>query len=90
MTSTTIGIKLDEDTRERLKHLSLLKERSPHWLMKAAIREYLDREEARERERHEDQARWKRYVQTGAFIDNDSMMSWLDGLAEQARTKAGN
>jgi predicted transcriptional regulator len=89
MASVTVGIKLDEETRERLKHLSALKERSPHWLMKAALREYLDREEAYERQRHEDQARWERYLQTGAFIDNESMMSWLDRLAEEARNKAG-
>ena len=88
MASTTLGIKLDEETRERLRRLSALKDRSPHWIMKAAIQAYLDREEEYERERREDQERWERYVRTGAFIDNDAMMSWLDGLAEEARGRA--
>ena len=87
--STTVGIKLDEDTRERLQQLSALKDRSPHWIMKTAIREYLEREEAYERERREDEERWARYLRTGAFVDNDTMLRWLDGLAEQARAKAG-
>jgi predicted transcriptional regulator len=87
MASTTLGIKLDEKTRQRLKQLAELKDRSPHWIMKTAIGEYLDREEAEERQQAEDRARWERYVETGAFIDNDEMMSWLDGLAVKARTK---
>ncbi|MCU0935272.1 MAG: ribbon-helix-helix protein, CopG family [Gammaproteobacteria bacterium] len=89
MSPTTVGIKLDEETRERLQRLSTAKDRSPHWIMKTAIREYLEREEAYERERREDEARWERFERTGAFIDNDTMMRWLDALAAQARAKAG-
>lgn len=48
--------------------------------MKAAIREYLEKEERWERERREDDARWDRYVETGAFIDDDDMTRWFDGL----------
>ena len=89
MPPRTVGIKLDEDTRERIQRLSALKDRSPHWIMKTAIREYVEREEAYERERREDEERWARYLRTGAFVDNDTMLRWLDGLAEQARAKAG-
>jgi len=87
MSTPSYGVKLDEKTRDRLKSLGEVKDRSPHWLMKTAIREYLDREEAFEREKREDQERWDRYVHAGTFIDNDSMMSWLDGLAQTARKK---
>lgn len=88
MATTTHGIKLDDETRERLRALSKLKDRSPHWLMKAAIQEYIEREEAAERERLEDRARWERYMRTGAFVANDEMMSWLDALANEARSKS--
>ena len=87
MPGSTIGVKLDDETRDRLKSLGSLKDRSPHWIMKTAIREYLDREEVFEREKREDRERWERYILTDSFIDNDSMMRWLDGLAEQARGK---
>ena len=43
------------------------------------------KEAAQEREGVEDQTRWERYAETGVFIDNDEMMSWLDELANEAR-----
>ena len=42
------GVKLDENTKQRLYTLGAVCERSPHWLMKTAILDYLDREEAYE------------------------------------------
>ncbi len=78
MAETTMGIKLDPQTRERLKELGQRKDRSPHWIMKAAILEYLLREERYEREKEEDRARWETYQRTGAHISNDAMNVWLD------------
>jgi predicted transcriptional regulator len=78
MAETTMGIKLDPQTRERLKELGQRKDRSPHWIMKAAILEYLSREERYEREKEEDRARWETYQRTGAHISNDAMNAWLD------------
>ena len=43
MNPTTMGVKLDERTRDRLKILGEARRRSPHWLMREAIREYLER-----------------------------------------------
>lgn len=83
--TTTTGIKLDETTRARLRALGGLKERSPHWLMKHAIAEYLDREERYERERQEDWHRWQRYQESGAFIDHEAMRERLSTLAARAR-----
>ncbi len=78
--ATTMGVKLDEETRNRLKVLGKARKRTPHWLMKSAILEYLEREEAHEAEKREDMERWNRYLQTGEVISNDEMMSWLDDL----------
>jgi predicted transcriptional regulator len=86
--NTTTGIKLDEATRTRLKILGGLKERSPHWLMKRAIAEYLDREERHEREKQEDMRRWQRYQDSGTFIADQDMRIHLSTLAETARNKA--
>ena len=87
MPSTTMGVKLDAETRERLVRLGKQRSRSPHWLMKAAIRDYLDREERREREYQEDVARWERYVETGAHLSHEDMTRWMDGLVAQAERK---
>ena len=83
--ATTTGIKLDETMRARLQALGGLKERSPHWLMKRAIAEYLEREERYEREKQEDRRRWQNYQETGAFIGHEEMQKRLNTLAEQAR-----
>ncbi|MBW4642993.1 MAG: ribbon-helix-helix protein, CopG family [Goleter apudmare HA4340-LM2] len=71
------GIKLDASLHERLKALGQIKDRSPHWLMRAAIAEYVEREEAYEREKREDRERWERYQASGNAIPNEVVDSWL-------------
>jgi predicted transcriptional regulator len=60
MATTTLGIKVDKATQARLQALAKAKDRSPHWVLRRALAEYLEREEQRERERHEDEERWDR------------------------------
>ncbi|SDI50698.1 trifunctional transcriptional regulator/proline dehydrogenase/L-glutamate gamma-semialdehyde dehydrogenase [Pseudomonas panipatensis] len=45
MATTTLGVKLDDATRERLKQAAQLLDRTPHWLIKQAIFNYLERVE---------------------------------------------
>ena len=45
MSTTTLGVKLDEATRERLKLAATQLERTPHWLIKQAIYNLLDQVE---------------------------------------------
>ena len=73
-----IAIKLPENDRERLSRLAEAKKRSPHWLAKEAISQYLDREEAVEHFKQETIARWGEYRQTGKTVSNDVVMTWLD------------
>lgn len=79
--STTHGVKLDEATQQRLKTVARSLDRAPHWVIKTALIEYLNREEARIREYEEDQARWDRFQQTGQAIEQERVMQWLDALA---------
>ncbi len=78
MSSTTMGVKLDEQTRERLKVLGEARRRSAHWLMREAIREYLNREEAAERRNLEADEAWAEYQRTGQFFGNEAMTAWLN------------
>jgi len=88
MKTTTMGVKLDNDIRDRLKALGTAKERTPHWLMKKAIQEYLEKEEKHEREKKEDRQRWQRYQDTGEYLDHEEAKKRLTRFADQARTKA--
>lgn len=80
--SSTLGVKLDENTQARLKALARSLDRAPHWVIKTALTEYLDREEQALRERLEDDARWRRYQESGQAIDQARVLRWLDALAE--------
>ena len=79
--SGSLALKLDEETRQRLQALGQLRDRSPHWLMKKAVLEYLEREERYEQEKSEDLARWERYRLEGAALPQTAMRDWLDGFA---------
>ena len=46
MSTTTLGIKLDAETRARLKSVSARLDRSSHWFMKKAILELIEKVEA--------------------------------------------
>ncbi|WP_314969870.1 hypothetical protein [uncultured Actinomyces sp.] len=46
MAHTTLGVKLDDPTRERLKAAAANVDRTPHWLIKQAIFNCLEKIEA--------------------------------------------
>ncbi|MCC6628593.1 MAG: ribbon-helix-helix protein, CopG family [Chloroflexi bacterium] len=83
--TTTQGIKLDSATSARLKALGEARDRSPHWLMKTAILEYLEREEAYERLKREDMARWEQYQLTGEYVPHEQVATWLRDIASGQR-----
>ncbi len=71
------AIKLDDATYDRLKSLGATRKRSPHWLMKEAIVQFLEREEEAERIRQETLERLERYKATGETISGDVVDAWL-------------
>ncbi len=60
-----VAIKIDDDIKERVKRLALARNRTPHWLMRDAILQYVDREEKRETFRSDAIAAWNAYPATG-------------------------
>lgn len=74
---TTKAIKLDDATYERLKALGESRQRSPHWLMKEAIRQFLEREEEAERIRRDTLERLARYDETGEATSHEAVDAWL-------------
>lgn len=78
MSKTTMGVKLDDETRNRLKTLAEARRRSAHWLMKEAISQYLEREEEIEQRNREADAAWEEYRRTGQSMSHDAVSAWLD------------
>ena len=74
---TTKAVKLHDALYERLKVLGESQQRSPHWLMKEAIRQFIDREEAAQQIRRETLQRLAQYEQDGKAISHDAVDAWL-------------
>jgi predicted transcriptional regulator len=78
-TSTT-SLKLDVEIKERVRRLASARRRSPHWLLREAIEEYVEREEKRERFRQDALAAWAHYQTTGLHATAEEVDSWLAKL----------
>jgi len=72
------SVKLDENLKTRIKRLAEARRRSPHWIMREAIRDYVEREEAQESFRQEAMASWKAYQETGRHLSGEEVRNWLE------------
>ena len=64
--SITTSLKLDVKLKKRVQHLAAARRRSPHWLMREAVEQYVSREEKREQLRRDALAAWNHYQATGS------------------------
>ena len=77
---STTSVKLDTEIKERVQRLAEARRRSPHWVMREAIEQYVEREEKRERFRQDALAAWTHYQTTGLHVTADEADSWLAKL----------
>ena len=68
-----------------MKRLADARHRTPHWLMREAIGQYVEREEKRESYRQDAISAWNEYQATGKHVtlDGDRLMR-LRGLRHEA------
>lgn len=76
----TVTVKLDPSDRDRIASLATLKKRTPHYLMKEAILEYVQREEARQNFIKAAEASFEHYKETGLHITLDEFSAWVDDV----------
>ena len=84
----SMAVKLPEHDRERLNTLGKVKKRTPHWLAKEAINQYLDREEKAEQFRQETMDRWEEFCRTGQSVPNEAVMAWLESWGSESEHEA--
>ena len=75
--ATNKAVKLDESTYERLKTLGESRQRTPHWLMREAIKQFLEREEEAESRRKDTLERIARFEETGESVPFETVDAWL-------------
>ena len=78
--SSTASVKLDQETKVRVQRLANAQRRTAHWIMREAIEQYVEREEARERLRQDALAAWADYQATGQHMTEEEADDWLAEL----------
>lgn len=77
-----MSVKLDPDTRARLDQLAKSRRRTPHWMLREAVAQYVEREEQREAFRQDTLKAWEAYRTNGLHVTADEADVWLAQLAE--------
>lgn len=83
-----VTVKLPEDQRERLRALAAARRRTPHYLMREAIAQYLEREEKREAFRREALESWAHYQETGLHLTGEEAIAWLRSWGTEEEAEA--
>jgi predicted transcriptional regulator len=79
-TTSTTSLKLDSDMKERVQKLAASRRRSPHWIMREAVEQYVLREEKREQLRQDALAAWVHFQATGLHATAEEADAWLAQL----------
>lgn len=76
-TTQTVSVKLDAVTSSQLQHIAEIKRRSPHWIMREAIQEYVRREGSKAQFREDAMTAWEEYQSTGLHATAEAVDAWL-------------
>jgi predicted transcriptional regulator len=79
-TVSTTSLKLDSVMKDRVQRLASARRRSPHWVMREAVKQYVEREEKREQLRQDALAAWDDYQTTGLHVTAEEADAWLAKL----------
>ena len=79
-TSSVTSVKLDSEMKERVQRLAVARRRSPHWVLREAVEQYVEREEKRERFRQDALVAWAHYQTTGLHVRAGEADKWLAKL----------
>ncbi|WP_321886694.1 CopG family ribbon-helix-helix protein [Paraburkholderia bannensis] len=72
------SIQLDDDLNDRIQHIAGAQHRTPDAIVRDAIAQYAEREEARERFGQEALDSWQHYEETGLHLTGKEVRAWLD------------
>ncbi|QDC01408.1 MULTISPECIES: CopG family ribbon-helix-helix protein [Phyllobacteriaceae] len=82
-----ISVKIDDDLKSRVQRLAESRRRSSHWIMREAIEQYVEREEARASFRAEAQESWVAYRETGLHLTGQEVRDWLGSWGTEEETE---
>jgi predicted transcriptional regulator len=74
------GVRLDDNTKARVKRLADARHRSTHYLMLQAIHQFVEREEKREQFHQDGVKAWEEFQATGLHATAEEADAWLAKL----------
>mgnify|MGYP001552945951 CR=1 FL=1 len=80
------SLKLDTEIKARVQRLAAARRRTPHWVLREAVEQYVEREEARERLRQDALTAWNHYQETGLHATAGEADAWLAKLEAGKRS----
>ena len=78
--TTATAIKLEDELKERVRSLASVKNRTPHFIMREAIRKYVEAEESAQKLNAECDQILKEFNETGMHITGEEFTDWLDSI----------
>jgi predicted transcriptional regulator len=78
------SIEIDAALKSRIENLANLRQKSADWVMREAIAQYVDREEARESFKQEAMESWADYQRTGLHLTGEEVSAWLKTWGTEA------
>ena len=82
------SVELSDDLEARISRLSGQRQRPAHAIIRKAIQQYVEREEARVSFKDEAEASWAEYRSTGLHVMADEARAWLRTWGTEAETEA--
>ena len=74
--------------RERMERLAERLQRTPDWLTRDAVRQYVEREEARDAFLQQARDAWQEHRQTGLQASAEEVLEWLATWGGESETAA--
>lgn len=78
--NTPLSVKLEANEKTALMKIAEQKERSVHFVMCQAVREYIDREQKRLDFYEDGRKALEHYKETGLHVTHEEMMMWAKSL----------
>jgi predicted transcriptional regulator len=82
------SVKIDDALKARVQRIANRKKRSPNWIMREAIAQYVLRAENSESFRQEAQASWSDYQETGLHLTGHEVHAWLNNWGTEKEEAA--
>jgi predicted transcriptional regulator len=81
------SIELDDRLEGRIRQLASRRQRSTQGIVREAIQQYVEREEARESFKQEALTAWASYQESGLHLTGEELDAWLERWGTEAETE---